>query len=100
MMSETKIETQCPCCQTRLIVDGTTGTVLWHEDKKPEKTLPTINEMIKNLDLQKKAVEEKILNESRALKDRSRILEEKFKESMKHLNKDEEIKPIRPIDLD
>lgn len=59
-----------------------------------------MNEMIKNLDMQKKAVEEKILNESKALKDRSRILEEKFKESMKHLNKDEDMKPIRPFDLD
>jgi hypothetical protein len=83
-----------------MVVDGASGTILWHEAKKPEKNFPSMNEMIKNLDLQKKAVEEKILNESKALKDRSRILEEKFKESMKHLNKDEDIKPLRPIDLD
>ena len=99
-MSDKKFEIQCPCCQAKLILDGTSGAVLWHEARKNEKTVPTMSDMIKNLDLQKKAVEEKIQNESKALKDRSRILEEKFKESMKHLNKDKDLKPVRPIDLD
>ncbi|MHB8483139.1 MAG: 2-nitropropane dioxygenase [Nitrospiria bacterium] len=99
-MSDKKFEIQCPCCQARMILDGTSGVVLWHEAKKSEKAVPTMSDMIRNLDLQKKAVEEKIENESRALKDRSRILEEKFKESMRHLDKDEGLKPVRPIDLD
>ncbi|MBI1822245.1 MAG: 2-nitropropane dioxygenase [Nitrospirae bacterium] len=99
-MTENKFEIQCPCCQARLIIDGASGTVLWHEARKSEKTLPTMSDMIRNLDLQKKAVEEKIQNESKALKDRSRILEEKFKESMKRLDKNEDLKPVRPIDLD
>lgn len=99
-MNEKKFDIKCPCCETRLIIDGTTGSVLWHEAKKTEKGLPSIDDMIKNLDLQKKAVAEKIENESRGLKDRSRILEEKVKESMKHLNRDEDLRPIRPIDLD
>jgi flagellar basal body P-ring protein FlgI len=99
-MDKMKIEIQCPCCQARLIVDGTTGTVLWHEDKRPEKNLPSMNEMIKNLETRKKEVQEKIFNESKALKERPRILEEKFKESMKRLDKNEDIKPIGPFDLD
>lgn len=100
IMDDAKIETQCPTCQSRLIVDKTTGAVLWHEGKKPDKSFPSINEMIRNLEVRKKEVEEKFLSEGHALRERSRILEEKFKESMKHLDPNEEIKPIRPIDLD
>jgi hypothetical protein len=100
MVDEAKIETQCPSCQSRLIIDRTTGSVLWHESKKPDKGLPSMSEMIKNLDSRKKEVEEKIISEGKALKERSRVLEEKFKESMKRLDPNEDIRPIRPIDLD
>ena len=99
-MSEMKIETRCPCCQTRMIVDGATGAVIWHDIQKPEKGFPSMEEMIRGLDSRKKEVEEKISQESRALKDRSRILEEKFRESLRHLDKDDDVRPIRPIDLD
>lgn len=99
-MDEAKIETQCPACQSRLIVDKTTGAVIWHETKKPDKGYPSMNEMIRNLEVRKKEVEEKFLSEGHAFKERSRVLEEKFKESMKHLDPNEDLKPIRPIDLD
>ena len=99
-MNEDKIQILCPCCQSKLTVDSKTGSVLWHEVKKTGKKSPSMVEMIEKLESQKKEVHEKVSNESKALKERSRILEEKFKEAMKHLDTDDDIRPIRPIDLD
>jgi hypothetical protein len=97
---KSKIETRCPCCQTRLTVDALTGLVIWHDAGKTDRSHPTMEEMIRNLDSRKKEVEEKINQESRALKDRSRILDEMFKESMRRIDKDDPSRPVRPIDLD
>jgi len=94
-----KLKVECPCCEAKLLVDSATGEILWHEAKEKHKEKLSLGEMVKNLDIHRKETEERFEREKQALKDRSRILEEKVKESMKRVDK-EGPPPIRPIDLD
>jgi len=95
-VSTDKWHVQCPHCEAKLTIDRKTGALLGAEEKpKPSATL---DEMIRRLDDQRQATTERVAQEQQALKDRSRVLEEKVKESMKRV--DPKGKPIRPIDLD
>ncbi len=96
---EEKIKVECPCCETKLLVDSRTGEVLWHEVKEKHKESRSLEEMIKKLDVNRKETEERFERERQALKERPRILEEKVKEAMKRVDKDAP-PPVRPIDLD
>ncbi len=97
--SKPKVQVECPCCDAKLLVDSKSGEVLWHEAKERTKEKLSLGEMVKNLDVHKKETAERFEKEKQALKDRSRILEEKVKEAMKRVDKDSP-PPIRPIDLD
>jgi hypothetical protein len=78
------------------MIDRKTGAVLGAEEKP--KPSASMQEMMRRLDDQRQATTERVAQEQQALKDRSRVLEEKVKESMKRV--DPKGKPIRPIDLD
>ena len=87
----------CPCCETKLQVDQKTGEVIWEERKpKPEVSL---TDMVKDLEKQKKEQENIFKKNSENQKERSRVLDEIFKESQKHVDKSGE-KPLRDFDLD
>ena len=88
----------CPCCEATLIVDSHTGALIGHEEK--EKPLASFDEMVKGLGKQKQVREQIFAQELSSMKDRDRILEEKFQEAMKRAEKDKD-KPYRnPLDLD
>lgn len=96
-MATVKVDVICPCCESKLVVDAKTGEVLWKEEKaKPEVSL---SDMVKGLDAQKKQQESLFKKNSETHKERDRLLEEKFKESAKNVDKTVE-KPIRDFDLD
>jgi hypothetical protein len=88
----------CPCCEATLTVDAQTGALLAHEEKA--KPLASFDEMVKGLDKQKQMREQIFAQELSSMKDRDRILEEKFQEAMKRAEKDKD-KPYRnPLDID
>ena len=88
----------CPCCEATLMVDSHTGALLSHEEKS--KPLASFDEMVKGLDKQKQVREQIFAQELSSMKDRDRILEEKFQEAKKRAEKDKD-KPYRnPLDLD
>ena len=91
------MEIICPCCETRLKVDKKTGEVIWEERK--QKTIPSLAEMVKDHDAHKKEQVSLFKKRSEVQKDRNRLLEEKFKEAQKNVDKSKEI-PLRDIDLD
>ena len=93
-MSSGRMEVICPCCETRLQVDKKTGEIIWEEKKA--KVMP---DMVKEHDAHKKEQESLFNKRSQVQKDRSRILEEKFKEAQKHVDKSKDI-PLRDIDFD
>jgi hypothetical protein len=88
----------CPCCEAMLVIDAQTGALLSHEEKA--KPLASFDEMVKGLDKQKQVREQIFAQELSSMKDRDRILEEKFQEALKRADKDKD-KPYRnPLDLD
>jgi len=96
-MTTVKVDVICPCCESKLVVDAKTGEVLWKEEKpKPSVSL---SDMVKGLDAQKKEQENLFKKNTATQKDRDRLLDEKFKEAQKNVDKTVE-KPIRDFDLD
>ena len=94
----TKFTLICPCCEATLMIDSSTGVLLSHEEKT--KPLASFDEMVKGLDKQKQMREQIFAQELSSMKDRDRILEEKFQEAMKRAEKDKD-KPYRnPLDID
>jgi len=88
----------CPCCDATLTIDVQTGALISHEEKV--KPLASFDEMVKGLDTQKQKREQIFAQELSSMKDRDRILEEKFQEAMKRAEKDKD-KPYRnPLDID
>jgi hypothetical protein len=88
----------CPCCEAALIIDAQTGALLSHEEKK--KVLGSFEDLKENLAKQKEARENIFAQEMSSMKDRERLLEEKFKEAMKRAE-NEPLTPFKnPLDLD
>ena len=98
MANSSKFTIICPCCESTMTIDGQTGAILSHEEKA--KPLASFDEMVKGLDKQKQVREQIFAQELSSMKDRDRILEEKFQEAMKRAEKDKD-KPYRnPLDID
>ncbi len=88
----------CPCCESKLTVDGQTGAIIAHEEKK--KVLGSFDELKGALGKQKEVRDALFSQEMSSQKDRSRLLDEKFEEAMKRADVDKD-KPFRnPLDLD
>jgi hypothetical protein len=88
----------CPCCEATMAIDAQTGALISCEEKV--KPVASFDEMVKGLDKQKQMREQIFAQELSSMKDRDRILEEKFQEAMKRAEKDKD-KPYRnPLDID
>jgi len=91
-------EITCPCCDATLVIDRTSGEVLLHKAKE-RRTGGSLESMVAGLESQKSEMEKKLDSEMASQKDRSRILEERFKEAMQRAGEDD--KPvINPMDMD
>ena len=97
MMGSKKLEVICPCCETKLQVDKKTGEIIWEERKA--KPVPSLTNMVKDLDNKKKENEDIFRKNRQNQKERTRVLDEIFKESTKHVDRSGE-KPLRDFDLD
>ena len=100
MVDTTRFTIICPCCEATLTVDAETGALISHDEKT--KPLASFDEMVKGLDKQKQAREQIFAQELNSMKNRDRILEEKFQDAMKRAEKDKDKnKPYRnPLDYD
>jgi N-dimethylarginine dimethylaminohydrolase len=81
-----------------MTIDAQTGAILSHEEKA--KPLASFDEMVKGLDKQKQMREQIFAQELSSMKDRDRILEEKFQEAMRRAEKDKAKPFINPMDID
>lgn len=88
----------CPCCEATLTVDAQTGALLGHEEKK--KVLGSFEDLKSNLEKQKEARENIFAQEMSLMKDRERLLEEKFKEAMKRAENEPNTPFKNPLDMD
>ena len=97
MMGSKKLEVICPCCETKIQMDKKTGEIIWEERKA--KPVPSLTDMVKDLDNKKKENEDIFRKNRQNQKERTRVLDEIFKESTKHVDRSGE-KPLRDFDLD
>ena len=81
-----------------MIIDAETGAILSHEEK--QKPLGSFEDMKKDLEKQKQTREQIFAQEMSSMKDRERLLEEKFKEAMKRAEKDKDKVYRNPLDMD
>lgn len=93
-----KLSVICPCCEATLTIDAQTGALLAHEEK--EKKLGSFEDLKSNLDKQKELREQLFAQEMSSVKDRERLLEEKFQEALKRADTDKNTPFKNPLDLD
>ena len=98
MVDKSRFTLICPCCEATLTIDSQTGSLISHDQKV--KPLASFDEMVKGLDKQKQVREQIFAQELHSMKDRDRILEEKFQDAMKRAEKDKDKPYINPLDLD
>ena len=102
-MGETrKLTLRCPDCDAHLVVDGETGTVLFHKPAKPAADAgKDFDSLLARLDEEKAHAEEVFNSEVAALKDHDRLMEERFEEALKQARESpEDEPPPGPFDLD
>ncbi len=97
-----RITVLCPECGCDLTIDVTTGQVLFHKPAKPEPAgSQDFDQLLAGLEESKQRAGEVFKREVTALKDRERLMEEKFREAMRRAEEEpEEEPPLRPWDLD
>jgi hypothetical protein len=88
----------CPCCEAALTVDANTGALLAHEEKK--KVLGSFEDLKGALSKQQEQRDQIFAQEMSSVKDRERLLEEKFKEALKRADTDAGEPYRNPLDLD
>ena len=93
-----KFSIVCPCCEATISVDAMTGAVLSHEEKK--KVLGSFDELKGELSKQKDLRDQLFAQEMASMKDRERLLEEKFQEALKKADRTSKDPFKNPLDLD
>ncbi len=93
-----KFSVICPCCEATLTIDAQTGAILAHQEKK--KILGSFDDLKGELSKQKELRDQLFSQEMSSMKDRERLLDEKFKEALKRAEGDQDTPYKNPLDLD
>lgn len=101
-MSTLKI--RCPECQSELVVDTETGQILLHEKPKSAGPVTSFEERLQAIGQQKQKAEELFSKEVQSLRDKERLMEERFQEALKKAKEkaekgEDQGKPVKDIDL-
>jgi len=101
-VSTHKLTLRCPDCDSELVIDSATGQILSHKKaKQPIAGGKDFDALLKGLDEEKSKAEDIFQREVAAMKDRDRLMEEKFREAMRRAEEDpDKGPPRRPFDLD
>ena len=101
-MPAPRLTLHCPECQAEIVVDASTGAILHHRAAKtPPGGGRSFEDLFAELEAGKDRAEQRFEQEQAAMKDRERILEEKFKEAMRRAEDEaDEPPPKRPFELD
>jgi hypothetical protein len=97
-----KLTVRCPDCDSDLVIDAATGEVLSHRRaKQPIAGGKSFDDLLQGLDQGKARAEEVFEREMAAMKDRDRLLDEKFREALRRADETpDEGPPKRPFDFD
>jgi hypothetical protein len=97
-----RFRVRCPDCDAYLTIDAATGELVSHKsaDKAPAEG-KDFETLLSEIDENKAQAEEVFQQEFAAMKDKDRLLEEKFREGLKRAHEEPVDKPpARPFDLD
>jgi hypothetical protein len=94
-----RVNTTCPCCGTRLVVETTTGEILAEERPAPdrEKTFDDAFREVKAGSRKREELFSKAFDKTRRLDE---LLEKKFEEARKKAKDQPAEKPPSPFDAD
>jgi len=92
-----RLEVQCPCCSTKLVVDGSTGDVLAEERPKNPHDFDEALSHVQAGSSRRAQAFEKAFDRTRRLDD---VLAKKFEEAKKKAAEDKSEKPRSPFDFD
>jgi hypothetical protein len=93
------LEITCPCCEASLVIDRLSGEVLVHKAKETRGPGGSLDAMVAGLESQKSDAARRFERQLESQKDRSRILEERFKAALEQAEKSDE-KYMNPMDMD
>ncbi len=88
----------CPCCNTLLVIDPDTGTLL-REEQRTKREFQSLDEALGQMKSKRKEAEEKLARALDENRNREEILEKKFEEARKKAATTEG-PPPRPFDND
>lgn len=87
-MSDKNIEVYCPCCDALLVISRETGQVLSHKQKSVKRDV-SFEEMVSSVHNSKSELEKRFQKEMASQKDRTKLLDEKFKAALEKAKQDE-----------
>ena len=92
----------CPECSAELVIDAATGQILHHRKANLGPAGgKSFDALMQGLEEDRSRAEEIFERERVAVKDRDRLLEERFEEAMRKAGDLDDVKPPpRPFDLD
>ena len=88
----------CPGCESTLIVDASTGALISHQEKK--KVFGSFEDLKGDLSKKAEHRDQIFAQEMSSMKDRERLLEEKFQEALKRVDTGDATPYRNPLDLD
>jgi hypothetical protein len=98
-MVSAKVQVDCPCCKTKLVVDAATGTILSEERPKadPAATFEQAMTDVKSGPARREDAFSKAFDRTKNLDD---LLQKKFEEARRKAASDPGTKPKNPLDFD
>jgi uncharacterized Zn finger protein (UPF0148 family) len=88
-MSDQNIEVYCPCCDAFLVISRETGQVLSHKQKSVKRDT-SFEEMVSNVHNSKSELEKRFQKEMASQKDRTKLLDEKFRAALERAKERDE----------
>jgi uncharacterized Zn finger protein (UPF0148 family) len=98
-MTENTLTVTCPCCETKLVVDPDTGTIL-REERVIKREHSSLDEAFGAVKANKKDSEDRLARAFSEAKNRDSILEKKFQEARKKAAENPDAPVPRPFDGD
>jgi hypothetical protein len=99
MNTPSTIDVICPCCQARLTIDLGLKAVIHHEVAAKATPIMDLREALGTLKSEANRREAQFQQALAAERDKGRLLERKFEESLKKAKEDSSPPPPRSIDL-
>ena len=96
----TTIQVACPCCSATLTVDPSLPAVLDHKLPAKPQLIAALKDAVTFVKEEATRRDDKYQQIAEAEKNKSKVLEAKFKELLKKAKEEPITKPLKDIDLD